>query len=197
MQTILILFIVIGLVLYGLLEFYQIKLGTRPRATPQSVIDEMASILQSLRDNGTFVELGSGYGGLIFGMARRVPDWEFVGIEQSPTPWLLSNLRSIGKSIGNYRFYIGDAATISLRNYDVVFIDQNATILKKWESGLARRLEAGTLLFTLNAQLPRVKPISKQTIDDVHTLYVYQKALPQTQAAPDIIIEEVSTAPEV
>ncbi len=185
MQTLLILFIVIGLTLYGLQEYFQIKLGIRPRPTPSSVIDELARILQGLGDTGTFIDLGSGYGTLIFGLAKRLPGWEFIGVEQSPTPWLMSNLRSIGKNLGNYRFFIGDATMIPLRNYDVVYTNQNATILKKWESNLARRLEPGTLLFTLDSGLPRVKTLEKLTIDDVHTLYIYQKTLPQAaQAAP-------------
>lgn len=182
MQTILILFIIIGLGLYGLQEYYQIKLGIRPRPTPQNVINDIATILQSIGDTGTFVDLGSGYGTLIFGLAKRLPGWEFVGVEQSPTPWLMSNLRSIIKQVGNYRFFIGDAAQVPLHNYDVVYTNQSPTILKKWERGLAQRLESGTLFLSLDAALPRIKPLDKLTVDDVHTLYVYQKSPPQAQA---------------
>jgi predicted O-methyltransferase YrrM len=119
---------------------------------------------------------------LIFGLAKRLPGWEFIGVEQSPTPWLMSNILSVANNYGNYRFYIADSNVVGLKNYDVIFVDQNASILKKWEVNLARRLEPGTLLFTLNAQLPRVKFREKMTIDDVHTLYLYQKAIPQEES---------------
>jgi hypothetical protein len=181
MSTILILFIIIGLALYGLQEYYQIRLGVRPRPTPSTVTSEIIRIMNGVGENGTALDLGSAYGSFIFDAAKRLPGWEFIGVERSPTPWLFSNLRSIGKSYGNYRFYIDDATLFGLDNYDVVFADQNPAIMKKWETGLARRLQPGTLLISLDAPLPRVKPIEKIAVDDKHTLYLYRKAIQQEQ----------------
>jgi hypothetical protein len=194
MTTLLTLLILIGLALYGLQEYYQIKLGIRPRQTPQPVIDEIARILQSMGETGGFIDLGSGYGSTVFGLAKVLPGWEIIGIEKSPTPWLIANFRSFGKNYGNYNFFIADATTIPLKAYDVVFADQNISIMKGWEGSLARRLQPGMILLTLNAPLPRIKPVDKITIDDVHTLYVYRKAYPNEQPLPVEIQETVVSA---
>jgi SAM-dependent methyltransferase len=182
MSTILILFIIIGVTLYGLQEYYQIKLGIRPRPTPESVINYLIVTLEEASENGSFIDLGSAYGATIFGLAKRLPGWEFTGVEKSPTPWILANLRSVTKNFGNYRFFLEDAAIVPLRNYNVIFIDQNATIMKRWEPSLARRLDTGTTLFALNAPLPRVRAINRVQVDEKNVLYVYQKAVAQQEA---------------
>jgi predicted O-methyltransferase YrrM len=191
MSTILILLILIGLVLYGLQEYFQIRLGIRPRQTPESVINHLVFMLQDMSETGSFIDLGSAYGATVFGLAKRLPGWELVGIERSPTPWILSQLRSVGKNFGNYRFYMEDAALVPLRNYDVVFMDQNTTIAKRWESGLARRLQPGTLLISLNAPLPRIRPINKVTIDNGQVLYLYQKQV-AAEVTPDQILAQTA-----
>ena len=204
MSTLIALLIFIGLVLYGLQEYYQIKLGVRPHRTPKPVINEVANILQSISETGGFIDLGSGYGTVIFGLAKLLPGWEFVGIEKSPTPWLIANFLSFGKNFGNYNFFIADAEAIPLKAYDVVFTDQNISVMKKWEASLARRLQPGMILISLDAPLPRIKPIDKITVDDVHTLYIYRKAYPdeiQQQAKSqqqETIVNPVdtTTAPE-
>lgn len=193
MSTILILFIIIGLTLYGLQEYYQIRLGIRPRRTPSSVISYLTLMLQDLSENGSFLDLGSGYGTTVFGLAKQLPGWELTGVEKSPTPWILANLMSAAKNYGNYRFLLDDATVVSLNNYTVIFADQNVTLMKRWEAGLARRLNMGTLLVSLNAPLPRVRAFNKVTIDEANTLYFYQKTEQQAAPAPQ---QQAQPAPQ-
>lgn len=195
MSGLIVLFALIALALYGLQEFYQIRLGIRPSPAPRAVIDELAHLLENNAPSGTFAELGSGYGGLIFNLAKRLPAWQFIGFEKSPTPWIIAQLRSVANNFGNYRFYIDDARDIQLRNYDVIFVDQNAAILKQWENGLARRLQPGTLLITLNAPLPRIKASSKTSVDGTHTLYFYRKAASRPAEMASTSIDELMPEP--
>src|SRR5690606_26240695 len=163
MTTLAILFILIALGLYGIQEYYQIKLDTRPQRCPANVV---AAISRMLAENdpdrepqgGRLLQLGSGYGDFVLNAAKLLPLWQIDGVEQNPTPWLLSNLRSIGKDFTNYSFFIGDPTLWPMRDYDVVFVHQEAKVLKRWEAGLARRLPTGTLLVCCNARLPRFQP---------------------------------------
>ncbi len=105
-----------------------------------------------------------------------------TGVEKSPTPWILASLMSAAKNYGNYRFLLDDATVVSLNNYTAIFIDQNTTIMKRWEAGLVRRLNLGTVLVSLNAPLPRVRAFNKIKIDELNSLYFYQKV--EQQVAP-------------
>jgi hypothetical protein len=189
MTTLLILFLFVGLVLYGLQELYQIKLTSKPTRTPTHAIDALAAMLDNPEDaeqsTGRLLDLGSGYGDTVLRIARLLPGWEVDGVEQNPTPWIVSNMRTIGKSFTNYRFFLGDAGVWPLRGYNIVFINQNTQTLKKWENGLARRLPAGTVVVTYNAPFPRLKPSNTIRVDDKTTLYLYRKSergdMPQPQ----------------
>lgn len=197
MTTLIILFLVVGLVLYGLLEFYQIKLASKPQRTPLEAIDALAAMLDNPEDmeqsTGRLLDLGSGYGDTVLRVARLLPGWEVDGVEQNPTPWVISNLRTIGKSFTNYRFFLGDAGIWPLRGYDVVFINQNSGTLKKWEAGLARRLPVGTTVITYNTTFPRLKPSNTLRVSDKITLYLYRK----TERAPAPAPEQAAPAADV
>ncbi len=203
MTTLAILFLLIALTLYGVQEYYQIKLGFRPQKCPPNVT---AAIGRMLDENdpdrppqgGRMLHLGSGYGDFVLGAANTLPLWQVDGVEQNPTPWLLSNLRSIGKKFSNYSFFIGDITTWALRDYDVVFVNQEAKTLRRWEAALARRLPTGTLLVCCNAQLPRIRPMNTIKIDAQNTLYVYEKrarAVPPPEQE-STRTEAVAPAPE-
>lgn len=178
MTFLLILLILIGLGLWGAQEYYQIKLGIKPTTTPPGVMAALADIMHDVGENGTFLDMGSGYGSLVLNLAKRAPEWHIVGLELSPTPWIISQMRSIGKNFGNYSFFLGDAHTWNLRNYDMIFINQNKRIVAQWETGLARRLLPGTLLVILNNKLPRIHTSSSIAVDDRNTLYLYRKPEP-------------------
>lgn len=175
MTFLFILLITIALILYGLKEYYQIKLGVKPQRTPEGSIAYLAELLERSAQSGTFLDLSSGFGGTVIAMAKRLPTWEITGVERSPTPWIVANLRTIGKNFGNYRFFLNDPALWPLRDYSVIFLHQEPKIVKQWESSIARRLQPGTLLITYNAPLPRIKPIEVLTVNPATTLYVYRK----------------------
>lgn len=181
----------IALFLYGLKEYYQVKLGRKPQPTPEATIAYLAQLIEQSAETGNFLDLSSGYGSVVFGLASRLPTWEVTGVEQSPTPWIVSNLRSIGKNFGNYRFFLKDPTGWSLRNYNVIFLNQDQKVTRQWEAGIARRLQPGTLFISYNSPLPRVKPIDTLTVSPTTKLYIYQKPIPTEVAPPPLPIEPV------
>lgn len=42
---------------------------------------------------GLFTDLGCGFGGTLIHLARRFPDWQFVGVEASPLIWACARIR--------------------------------------------------------------------------------------------------------
>lgn len=184
MTFLLILFILIGLGLYGLKEYYQIKLGIVPQHTPPAALKSLTELLSRSAETGTLLDLGSGYGKRVLGLAKSLPDWDITGVEISPTPWIIASMMTVGKNFGNYRFFLSDPMTWALDDYDVIFVHQNQKTLRKWEAGIARRLQPGTLLIIYNQGLPRVKPIEVMTVG-ADKFYLYKKSA-IAQEAPSV-----------
>jgi hypothetical protein len=195
MSTLVILLILIALVLYGLKEWYQIKTGIKPVNTPQGSVAYLAQLFERSAESGTFLQLGAGYGGLILSLAKLLPTWEITGVEYSPTPWIIANMRTIGKNFGNYRFFLNDPIQWPLKDYSVVFIHQEAKTVKLWEASIAKRLQPGTLLISYNNPLPRVKPIEVLTVNPQTKLYIYRRTHTDDNA-PVLPIETYTPAPE-
>jgi len=188
MTTLFILLILIALGLYALKEWYQIKTGVKPVTTPLGSVTYLAQLFERSADSGTFLQLGAGYGGLILALAKLLPTWEVTGVEYSPTPWIVANMRTIGKNFGNYRFFLNDPTQWPLKDYTVVFIHQDPKIIKQWEASIAKRLQPGTLLISYNNPLPRIKPIETITVNPQTTLYVYRRQQ-ANETAPVLPIE--------
>ncbi|MBC7502640.1 MAG: class I SAM-dependent methyltransferase [Herminiimonas sp.] len=85
----------------------------------RSVRRAVAGLLPSGR-GVSFIDIGSGLGGLTLDLARHRPDGTFIGIELAPLPWLISMLRArVSRSPA--RFMRGDYADLDFSQYDVVF----------------------------------------------------------------------------
>lgn len=187
MTTLLILLILIGLALYGLKEYFQIRTGVIPQKTPPAALTALASLMERSARMGAFLDLGSGYGTRVTNLAKRLPSWDISGVEQSPTPWIAANLMTIGKNYSNYNFYLGDPMAWPLDEYNVIFVHQNEATMKRWESSLARRLQPGTLLITFKNPLPRVKPIDVIKINPQIVFYLYKKSA-AARAEPEYVL---------
>ena len=51
-----------------------------------------------------FVDLGSGLGGTLAYLSQARPDWDFVGVENAPLPYLVCKLRLLGRANATVRF---------------------------------------------------------------------------------------------
>ena len=72
----------------------------------------------------SFVDIGSGLGGLVLYLARRFENSKFLGVEIAPLPWLLSYLRVALKTTGQTnqcQFLRSNYETLNFSEFDVVF----------------------------------------------------------------------------
>lgn len=51
-----------------------------------------------------FVDLGCGLGGTLTYLARKHPEWDFVGVESAPGPYLISKIRTLSCANATVRF---------------------------------------------------------------------------------------------
>lgn len=66
----------------------------------------------------TFLDIGSGLGGLVMYLAERHPESRFHGVEIAPLPWLVSYLRTLRHPA---QFLLGNYQDLDFANYDVIF----------------------------------------------------------------------------
>lgn len=76
--------------------YYSVRNGISPMPTSPRVQRCLINTLPQTV-SGTIVELGSGWGTLAFGLARKYPDAKVIAYETSPIPYLFSKLLSFFK----------------------------------------------------------------------------------------------------
>nr|NGX50824.1 hypothetical protein [Chlamydiota bacterium] len=80
-----------ALTILFLILFFTLKNGISPMPTSSKVRNQLLALLPKL-ERGNVVELGSGWGNLIFPLAKKYKNCQIVGYENSPIPYLFSLL---------------------------------------------------------------------------------------------------------
>lgn len=66
-----------------------------------------------------FIDLGCGFGGLVAHVARTRPDWQAVGVETAPGPYLIAKLRTAFLSNAEVRFQ--SLWAVDLQSFNVAY----------------------------------------------------------------------------
>lgn len=115
------------------------------------------AIAARLPESVRFIDIGSGFGGLVLYLEKRFPGNCFFGIEIAPLPWLMSQARAWSRR-SNARFMRGDYGQIDLSAYDVVFAFLSpAAMPALWRKARAE-MRPGTLLLSYEFPIPDITP---------------------------------------
>jgi hypothetical protein len=118
-----------------------------------------------------FVDIGSGFGGLVLELAATRRDSRFSGIELAPLPWLCSRMRA-RLSASPARFRRGDYARLDLGSFDVAFAYLSpAAMPALWRKAQAE-MRPGSLLLSYEFDIPGVPAqLALQPVPAGPTLY--------------------------
>lgn len=106
---------------------------------------------------GHFIDIGSGFGGLVLDLARQRPGWRCSGIELAPLPWAISSVRA-RLCASRARFLRGDYEALDFSQFDVVFAYLSpAAMPALWRHAKAQ-MRPGTLLLSYEFPIPGVAP---------------------------------------
>ncbi len=104
-----------------------------------------------------FVDIGSGFGGLVLHLSALRPESHFCGVEIAPLPWLASVIRTTLKG-SRGRFSRTDYKKLNFAAYDVVFAYLSpAAMPALWKKARAE-MRSGTLLLSYEFSIPDVEP---------------------------------------
>ncbi|MES2932072.1 MAG: class I SAM-dependent methyltransferase [Pseudomonadota bacterium] len=104
-----------------------------------------------------FIDIGSGFGGLVLYLARRYPESFFSGIELAPLPWFVSWLRAAYRR-DQTRFIRGDYFDLDFSQYEVVFAYLSpAAMPALWQKAKAE-MTTGSLLISYEFSIVGAAP---------------------------------------
>jgi hypothetical protein len=104
-----------------------------------------------------FIDIGSGFGGLVMHLADARREGNFVGIEIAPLPWFVSALLGLARR-SNANFVRGDYTTIDFAFYDVVFAYLSPAAMATLWKKASTEMRAGSLLLSYEFDIPGVEP---------------------------------------
>lgn len=124
----------------------------------------------------SFIDLGSGLGGVLTHLARARPDGRYTGVESAPLPFLWSRMRI---RLGGYRqcrVRWGSLWDCDLAQYDVVFAYLSPVPMERlWRKARAE-MRPGSVFISSTFTVPQLAPHETVQVDDLHhsTLLVWR-----------------------
>jgi SAM-dependent methyltransferase len=123
----------------------------------------------------SFIDLGSGLGGVPFYLEPRFPQGRFCGAEIAPAPWVISRLRAWFRR-SRVSFMRRDYATLNLADFDVVFVFLSpAAMPGLWQQAQAQ-MRSGSLFISLSFAVTARQPDHVVNLAEGarHTLYAWR-----------------------
>lgn len=123
----------------------------------------------------TFMDVGSGVGGVLTDLSAERPDGEFHGIESAPFPWLVSWLRFAIGGHRNCHAHLGSLWNCDLGAYDVVFAYLSPVPMAALWEKVQREMRPGSLFISNTFVVAAAPPGRTVKVDDLHasTLHVW------------------------
>jgi precorrin-6B methylase 2 len=124
----------------------------------------------------SFMDIGSGMGGVLLHLAAARPDGRYYGVETAPLPWLASWLRIRLGGQRNCTVQWGSMWDCDLSRYDVVFAYLSPVPMEQLWHKVRREMRPGTLFVSNTFAVPEHPPQATITLDDLHhsTLYIWR-----------------------
>lgn len=124
----------------------------------------------------SFIDVGSGLGGVLTHLAKVRPDIHYTGVESAPMPFLWSWLRIRLGGYRNCRVNWGSLWDCDLAQYDLVFAYLSPVPMEQlWRKARAE-MRPGTVFISSTFAVPGQTPQQTVQVDDMHhsTLLVWR-----------------------
>ncbi len=121
------------------------------------------------------IDLGSGFGGVLFHLEALFPQGQFSGAEIAPAPWLISRLRARLRH-SRVDFMRRDYAGLDLGAFDVVFVFLSPAAMPDLWRQAERQMRPGSLFVSLSFGVDARPPDHVSTLaeGERHTLFAWR-----------------------
>jgi hypothetical protein len=135
----------------------------------EAAANELAQLIEA-RTSRAFLDLGAGIGSTIVPLARRCPNVRFVGVENSPLPWLIGYLRTRGLSNVEWRW--GDLWRTELSPFDIVYAFLSPAPMLDLGAKVGREMRPQALFVSNSFSVPGHDP-AEERLADTRILFLY------------------------
>lgn len=116
----------------------------------------------------TFMDIGSGMGGVLTHLSTVRPDGRYYGVEIAPLPYLFSWLRIKLGRYSDCHVTWGSLWDCDFAQYDVVFAYLSPVPMEKLWLKVKQEMRPGTLFISNTFAVPEHPPQYAITLDDMH-----------------------------
>lgn len=123
----------------------------------------------------SFMDVGSGVGGVLTDLSAFRADGDFHGIESAPLPWAMSRLRILTGRHRNCHAHWGSFWDADLSQYDVVFAYLSPVPMAALWEKVRAEMKPGSTFISNTFVVAASRPDRTITVDDLHqsTLHVW------------------------
>lgn len=170
---------------FALLLVFTVRTGISPVPTTPRVASAMFDLIPA-GSRGVIYELGSGWGSLARGLAKRFPAASVVAYELSPLPWLFSRLWQRLAPRANLTIHLADFQNIGLDDAAVVCCYLYPGAMRRLAEKFERELADGALVVSNSFLVPGWVPAAVRRAEDQYGSPVYLYRMPpDLEPAPD------------
>lgn len=150
--------------------------GISPMPTSPKAKRCLLSVLPQ-KIEGNVVELGSGWGTLLFPLARKYPHCRVSGYETSPLPFFWTKSLFLLKPSPNLFLYRKDFFDISLEDNALIVCYLYPGAMRRLKDKFEKELKPGTWVISNTFAIPGWQPQQVAEINDLYftKIYVYRK----------------------
>jgi hypothetical protein len=170
--------LILGLALFfiALIFVPTLSTGASPVPTTRRMRKALLTLLPEhlpVNSGDVIYELGSGWGGLAFSVARKYPETTVIGYEVSLLPWLFSCVRIFFLPQDNLHFKLSNFLKHDLSNGVLVVCYLLPKPMEKLRIKLETELKLGSLIVSNTFAFRGWKPIDDQIADDIYASHVF------------------------
>lgn len=135
----------------------------------------------ALKGTESIIDVGSGWGTILFHLHKKFPRLTLTGIELNPVLHFITQLRKfLFHRNGKIHIIHGDAANISYSNYDVIFLFMlspfvNKVLVPKFEKELKKGTKVVSYVFKMKSKAFRETVIKLPSNGWKSAVYIYEK----------------------
>jgi len=136
-----------------------------------------AAILELFPDeqNVKFLDVGSGFGGLLFELSKARPQWSIEGVEIAMFPWLMSVVFGKFSGCKNLKISFGKYEELHFSKFNVVFSYLSPVVMTEIWTKVQNEMSPGTLFLSYEFCVPGVTAFAEiQTAENAPVLYVWK-----------------------
>lgn len=141
--------------------------------TNQTTLNALSELIRSLHCE-RFMDVGSGTGTVLVGLARRHPGVRFGAVESAPLPWLVGRVRLLFTP--NVETFYADLWSTSLEAQDMVYAFLSPEPMGRLWEKCCTEMRPGSWLVSNSFQILGVEPSRVVQLEDRRktSLYIYE-----------------------